>query len=54
MAIWEFNRGEWTEAYVFLRLLGDGRIHGATSNLVKDELTYIDIIILYAMSQKST
>lgn len=44
MAIWEFNRGEWTEAYVFLRLLGDGRIHGATSNLVKDELTYIDII----------
>ena len=44
MAIWEFNRGEWTEAYVFLRLLGDGRIHGATSDLVRDELTYIDII----------
>lgn len=44
MAVWEFNRGEWTEAYVFLRLLGDGRIYGASIDLVKDELTYIDII----------
>ena len=44
MAVWEFNRGEWTEAYVFLRLLGDGRIYGASVDLVKDELTYIDII----------
>ena len=44
MAMWEFNRGEWTEAYVFLRLLGDGRIYGASADLVKDELTYIDII----------
>lgn len=42
--MWEFNRGEWTEAYVFLRLLGDGRIYGASADLVKDELTYIDII----------
>lgn len=44
MVVWEFNRGEWTEAYVFLRLLGDGRIYGASAELVKDELTYIDII----------
>lgn len=44
MAIWEFNRGEWTEAYVFLRLLGEGRIYGATTDLVKDDLTYVDII----------
>lgn len=44
MAIWQFNREEWTEAYVFLRLLGDGRIYGANDNLEKDELTYIDII----------
>ena len=35
MAVWKFNRGEWTEAYVFMRLLGDGRIYGASS-----ELTY--------------
>ena len=44
MAVWEFNRGEWTEAYVFLRLLGDGRIYGATADLEKDKMTYIDII----------
>lgn len=44
MALWEFNRGEWTEAYVFLRLLGDGRIYGASVDLKKDEQTYIDII----------
>ena len=44
MAVWEFNRGEWTEAYVFLRLLGDGRIYGASADLVKNEQTYIYII----------
>lgn len=44
MAVWQFNRGEWTEAYVFMRLLGDGRIYGASAELVKDESTYIDII----------
>jgi DNA (cytosine-5)-methyltransferase 1 len=44
MATWEFNRGEWTEAYVFLRLLGDGRLYGASADLRKDSLTYIDVI----------
>lgn len=44
MAVWKFNKGEWTEAYVFLRLLGDGRIYGASTELTKDEATYIDII----------
>ena len=44
MAVWQFNRGEWTEAYVFLRLLGDGRIYGATSELIKDETIYLDIV----------
>lgn len=44
MAVWEFNRGEWTEAYVFLRLLGEGRIYGATTELVKDDSSYIDIV----------
>ena len=31
--IWRFNRGEWTEAYVFLKLLSDGKIYGATEDL---------------------
>ena len=44
MAVWEFNRGEWTEAYVFLRLLGEGRIYGASADLVRDEKIYIDIV----------
>lgn len=44
MAVWQFNKGEWTEAYVFMRLLGDGRIYGASSELTKDDSTYIDII----------
>jgi len=44
MAVWQFNRGEWTEAYVFLRLLGDGRIYGASTELTKDTSIYIDIL----------
>ncbi|MBO5629124.1 MAG: HpaII family restriction endonuclease [Aeriscardovia sp.] len=44
MAVWEFNRGEWTEAYVFLRLLGEGRIYGASAELVRDDKIYIDIV----------
>lgn len=44
MAVWSFNRGEWTEAYVFLHLLGTGRIYGATEKLTKDEQTYINIV----------
>ena len=45
--IWEFNKGEWTEAYVFLRLLGDGRIYGADEHLEKDERIYIDIVNIF-------
>lgn len=42
--MWEFNFGEWTEAYVFLRLLGDGRIYAADRNFERDENVYIDIL----------
>lgn len=44
MAQWLFNKGEWTEAFVFLRLLGEGRLYGADANFQKDEMTYIDIV----------
>lgn len=44
MATWQFNRGEWTEAYVFLRLLSDGRIYGASADLTKDSSIFIDIL----------
>lgn len=42
--MWQFNYGEWTEAYVFLRLLGSGRIYGADKDFNKDENVYLDII----------
>lgn len=42
--MWSFNRGEWSEAYVFLRLLGVGRIYSADSNLTKNDNVYIDIL----------
>ncbi|MCI7654218.1 MAG: HpaII family restriction endonuclease [Bacteroidales bacterium] len=44
MDIWKFNKGEWTEAYVFLKVLGDGRVFGGNAELQQDSLTYIDII----------
>lgn len=43
MGVWKFNKGEWTESYVFLRLLGRGRIYGANRDLIKDESLYLDI-----------
>lgn len=42
--MWEFNYGEWTEAYVFLRLLGNGRIYAADRDFNRDENVYIDIL----------
>ena len=42
--IWRFNRGEWTEAYVFLKLLSDGRIYGATEEFKKDISKFIRIV----------
>ena len=42
--MWEFNYGEWTEAYVFLRLLEKGRIYGADSDFQRDSNVYMDII----------
>ena len=45
MAIWTFNRGEWTEAYVFLRLLGESRIYGISAELFKNE-TIDNLIII--------
>lgn len=44
MAVWYFNRGEWSEAYVFLKLLGIGRIYGATADLRLDPTIFMDIV----------
>lgn len=38
------NKGEWSEIYVLLRLLGDGRIYAADENLNKIESVYFPIL----------
>lgn len=37
------NKGEWSELYVFLRALGDGRIYAADGKLRKKPDAYLDI-----------
>ena len=44
MSNWKFNRSEWSEAYVFLRLLGIGRIYGMDENWQKNHHVYLDIV----------
>lgn len=38
------NKGEWSEFYVFLRLLGNGGIYGADSDLHKIESLYYPLV----------
>lgn len=44
MAIWNFNRRDWAEAYVFLYLLSDGRIYGANADLTINDRMFCDIV----------
>lgn len=41
---WKLNKGEWTEAYVFCKLLADGRIYAGDENLNKIVSVYMDIL----------
>ena len=43
MDLWNFNRGEWTEAYVYLKLLSIGKLFGADAEQKKNEDVYLDI-----------
>lgn len=38
------NKGEWAEFYVFLKLLGEGRLYTANNLLKKNYKVYLDII----------
>ena len=38
------NKGEWSEPYVFLKLLADGRIYAADENLNKIETMYYPVL----------
>ena len=37
------NKGEWSEFYVFLKALGDGRIYGADGNIKRKPDVYLDV-----------
>ena len=41
--MWEFNKGEWAEAYVFLYLLVNGKLYGAKENLQQNSNSFINI-----------
>ena len=41
------NKGEWSEIYVLLRLLGDGKIYSADENIKKNEDVYIPILKIF-------
>ena len=53
MGVWSFNKGEWTECYVFLRLLGKGRLYCATKDFKENKDVYIDIQEIYRYEQKN-
>lgn len=38
------NKGEWSEIYTFLKLLGDGKLYGADANLDKKDDIFYDIL----------
>ena len=39
------NKGEWSELYVLIRLLADGRLYSADSDLKKMDNVYLPIRI---------
>lgn len=41
------NKGEWSEIYVLLRLLADGRIYAADENLQRLENVYFQFLRLF-------
>jgi hypothetical protein len=40
------NKGEWSEIYVFFKLLADGKLYAADKNLMKQKLFYLILAIL--------
>ena len=48
------NKGEWSEMYVFLRLIADGRIYGADGDVRKKDDIYYDIIRIVRQEDKDS
>lgn len=47
------NKGEWSELYVFTKLLADGKLYQSDINLNKDENNYYEVIKAYREESKS-
>ena len=48
------NKGEWSEIYTFLKLLGDGKLYGADGELNKKEDIFYDILKIIRNEQIGT
>lgn len=44
---WRLNKGDWSEAYVFLKLLAEGRIYSGDEDLNKVLSVYMDVLKIY-------
>ncbi|MDR2831170.1 MAG: HpaII family restriction endonuclease [Methanobrevibacter sp.] len=42
--IWKYNKGEWSEAYTLIKLLGDGKVYASDENLNKIEDEFYPIL----------
>lgn len=49
----KYNKGEWTEAYTFVKLLGEGKVHAADEFLNKSEEYYPILKIILDTINKS-
>ena len=47
------NKGEWSELYVLIKLLADGKIYSADENLTKNEDCYMPILKIFRTEQKT-
>lgn len=47
------NKGEWSELYVFTKLLADGKLYQSDINLNKDENNYYEVTKAYREESKS-
>lgn len=54
MAIIKGNKGEWSELFVFIKLLSEGKLFQSDMNLEKDENKYYEIIKAYREESTST
>lgn len=43
----KFNKGEWSELYVFFSILADGKIYAADENLNRIEETFYSVLKLF-------